>query len=233
MAKGYSVPKGVIHQPLTIRQMEALRKENLKKSRAELMQFELDVLTTPKKPVKSVPKLRDAVGRFFLEHKDDKFLTVNELAMDLGYADEDSLIKDSFNEDNRPEYNAILRKAVAKIETVMTRTMLGISINSGNTRGFEQALIRMDKKRDKYDPFSHVESASTTTNNTDMSVHISLQMKEDEKIKTMLDDRLGSLLAAQRSGAIDVQASRIREIEEPVPVAEEVMVEADKEAVNA
>ena len=132
--------------------MEALKQENLGKSAQEMQELELDILVTPKKPIKSVPKLRKAIQTFFNEHMDDPYVTVNALAKALGYADEDAMQKDSFNAANRPEYNAEIRKAVSIIEDIMTRRMLAISDAAGDTKGYQFALQRMDKKRDKYDP---------------------------------------------------------------------------------
>ena len=210
----YVPPKGTDQAPLTIRQMEALRKENLKKTKDEIQEFELDVLTTPKKPMKSVPKLRKAINEFFEAHADDPYLTMNELATAIGYADEDAMVKDSFNIDNRPKYNAVIRKAVSKVENLLTRKMLAISEAAGDTRGYQVALQRMDKKRDKYDPDSCPDSQT--------QVRVNIQMQENENIKNMLDDRLSSLLSLQKGNAVDITPKQI-------PVA----VPAGKEAMNA
>lgn len=211
-ARDYKAPTGGKDQPLTIRQMEALRKENIKKTREEMLALELDVLTTPKKPIKSIPKLRAALSTFFSSHMDDPYVTTNELAKALGYADEDALVKDTFNLDNRPEYNALIRKAISTIEDIMTRRMLAISDKAGDTRGYQVALQRMDKKRDKYDP----DSAQDNT-----QVRVNIQMKENESVKNMLDDRLSALLSAQKGSAIDVIPKKIERIQEPVPIEAE------------
>ena len=184
--------------------MEALRKENLKKQKQVLEEFELDVLTTPKKPVRSIPKLSEIIKTFFAAHIDDPYVTLGELATAIGYADEDSMMKDAFNPQNSPKYNALIRKAASKIEDIMTRRMLAISEAAGDTKGFQTALQRMDKKRDKYDPDSAVNENST-------QVKVSIQMQENENIKKLLDARLPSLLAAQKGEAIDVTPKQIPE----------------------
>ena len=182
--------------------MEALRKENLKKTKAELDLFELDVLTTPKKPMRSIPKLKQTLSDFFRSHEDDPYITVNELAKVLGYADEDTLVKDSFNTNNRPEYNSLIKKAIGTIEDMMTRRMLAMSDAAGDVRGYQFALQRMDKKRDKYDPDSHSDSVST-------KVNVNIQMQENENVKNMLTDRLASLLSAQKGEAIDITPKQL------------------------
>ena len=108
----YVPPKGTDQAPLTIRQMEALRKENLKKTKDEIQEFELDVLTTPKKPMKSVPKLRKAINEFFEAHADDPYLTMNELATAIGYADEDAMVKDSLRMNPIFQYEFTIRRTV-------------------------------------------------------------------------------------------------------------------------
>ena len=184
--------------------MEALRKENLKNQKKVLEEFELDVLTTPKKPIKSIPKLSEAITAFFAAHMDDPYVTLGELAKAVGYADEDSMMKDAFNAENSPKYNALIRKAASKVEDIVTRRMLAISEAAGDTKGFQTALQRMDKKRDKYDPDSAVNENST-------QVKVNIQMQENENIKKLLDARLPSLLAAQKGEAIDVTPRQIPE----------------------
>ena len=191
--------------------MEALRKENIKIGAEALKDFELDVLTTPKKPMKSVPKLKEAIALFFVGHQDDPYVTVNELAIELGYADEDALVKDSFNPDNRPEYNALIRKAISKLENLLTRKMLAIAENAGDSKGYLAALDRMDKKRMKYDPDSIEKEAQT-------QVKVNIQMQENENIKNMLDSRLASLLSSTKGRAIDITP---KQIPETVPAMKE------------
>lgn len=198
--------------------MEALRKENLKKTRQELLEFELDVLATPKKPLKSVPKLRKALSDFFAAHRDDPYVTVNQLAKAIGYADEDSMVKDTFSIDNNPQYNVLVKKAIGVIEDIMTRRMLAISDAAGDTKGYQFALQRMDKKRDKYDPDSKADETQT-------QVRVNIQMQENEAIKSALDSRLASLLSAQRGKAVDVTPKQIpsksiipQDFDSPVPV---------------
>lgn len=176
-----------------------------------MMEFELDILSTPKKPLKSVPKLAQALNAFFSEHLDDPYITLNELAKAIGYSDEDAMVKDTFNVDNRPEYNALVKKAIGRVEDIYTRRMLAISDKAGDTRGYQIALQRMDKKRDKYDPDSVEQDVST-------KINVSVKVQEDEKIKSMLDDRLNGLLASAKGKAIDVVP---RSIPEPVPVLSE------------
>ena len=180
----YKAPEGTEKAPLTIRQMEAMRKEyqdSLKNQRQDIEAFELDVLTTPRKPMRSVPRLREAINGFFEAHMDDPYITLNELATSIGYADEDAMVKDSFNPSNRPEYNAIIRKAVSKVENLLTRKMLAIADAAGDTRGYQIALQRMDKKRDKYDPDSRLD---------DTQVKVNIQMQENESIKSLLQELL-------------------------------------------
>lgn len=217
-ARSYTAPNGGKTKPLTIRQMEALRKENLKKSREEMMEFELDVLTTPKKPLKSVPKLRQALSEFFHDHQDDPYVTLNQLAKAIGYADEDSMVKDTFNVSNSPQYNALVKKAIAVIEDILTRRLLAISDAAGDTRGYTIALQRMDKKRDKYDPDSKIEETKT-------QVKVNIQMQENEAVKNVLDARLASLLSAQKGSAIDITPKKL-------PAKEPVTASASEEASN-
>ena len=218
-ARNYTPIRGGKKTPLTIRQMEALRLENQKKNRKDMMEFELDILSTPKKPLKSVPKLAQALNAFFSEHLDDPYITLNELAKAIGYSDEDAMVKDTFNVDNRPEYNALVKKAIGRVEDIYTRRMLAISDKAGDTRGYQIALQRMDKKRDKYDPDSVEQDVST-------KINVSVKVQEDEKIKSMLDDRLNGLLASAKGKAIDVVP---RSIPEPVPVLSEPV---QQEALN-
>lgn len=210
MKRNYTAPKGSDRQPLTIRQMEALKQENIRKTAEQLNEMELDILLTPKKPVKSVPKLRKVIQQFFADNMDDPYITVNSLAKAIGYADEDAMQKDAFNIANRPEYNAELRKAISLIEDLMTRRMLAIADAAGDSKGYQYALQRMDKKRDKYDP----DSAMNET-----QVKVNIQMQENEGIKSMLNDRLASLLSAQKGSAIDIPSKKIEAIPEPVPIA--------------
>ena len=188
--------------------MEALRKENIRKTKEELEAFELDILLTPKKPMRSIPKLRKAISDFFRGHMDDPYVTVNELAKAIGYADEDTLVKDSFNMDNKPEYNALLKKAIGIVEDIMTRRMLAVSDAAGDAKGYQFALQRMDKKRDKYDPASKQDNTQ---------VRVNIQMQENEGVKNMLNDRLSALLSAQKGNAIDITPKQIA-VREPVPV---------------
>lgn len=201
--------------------MEALRLESQKKTRKEVESFELDVLTTPRKPLKSVPKLREALNSFFAAHLDDPYITVNELAKAIGYSDEDAMVKDTFSVSNRPEYNALVKKAIGKVEDIYTRRMLAISDKAGDTRGYQIALQRMDKKRDKYDPDSVERDVST-------NISVSVKIKEDEKIKSMLDDRLDGLLASAKGNAIDVIPRSIPDAVPAIP-AEPLL---EKEASN-
>ena len=218
-SKNYKVPSGGRKVPLTIRQMEALRKENLKKTRQELLEFELDVLTTPKKPLKSVPKLKKALSDFFQDHQEDPYVTMNQLAKAIGYADEDSMVKDTFSIDNNPQYNLLVKKAISVIEDLMTRRMLAISDAAGDTKGYQFALQRMDKKRDKYDPDSKIEETQT-------QVRVNIQMQENEAVKNVLDNRLASLLSAQRGKAVDITPKQIpSKIRTPEPIAVPVTAE--------
>ena len=216
-ARNYTPPSGGKKQPLTIRQMESLRKENLKKSRQEMLQFELDILTTPKKPMKSVPKLKQALSEFFEGHKDDPYVTANELARAIGYSDEDAMVKDTFNIDNNPQYNMLVKKAISIIEDLMIRRMLAVSDAAGDIQGYKTALQRGDKKRDKYDPDSRIEETQT-------QVKIDIKIKENEQIKNVLDDRLSSLLSAQKGKAIDITPKQIpQKNAEPVPAVKEAV----------
>ena len=218
-SKNYKVPSGGRKVPLTIRQMEALRKENLKKTRQELLEFELDVLTTPKKPLKSVPKLKKALSDFFEDHQEDPYVTMNQLAKAIGYADEDSMVKDTFSINNNPQYNLLVKKAISVIEDLMTRRMLAISDAAGDTKGYQFALQRMDKKRDKYDPDSKVEETQT-------QVRVNIQMQENEAVKNVLDNRLASLLSAQRGKAVDITPKQIpSKIRTPETIAVPVTAE--------
>lgn len=201
-AKNYAPPSGGKKMPLTIRQMEALRKENLKKSREELLDFELDVLTTPKKPLKSVPKLRVALSSFFKQHIDDPYVTMNQLAKAIGYSDEDAMVKDTFNIDNTAQYNMLVKKAIGIIEDLMTRRMLAVADATGDTKGYQFALQRFDKKRDKYDPDSRQEESKT-------QIKVNIQMQENEAVKSVLNDRLNALLSSQKGNAIDVTPKQI------------------------
>ena len=203
------MPKGSTRAPLTIRQMEALKQENIRESADKLHEMELDILLTPRKPIKSVPKLRKAIQDFFSANMDDPYITVNSLAKAIGYADEDSMQKDAFNPDNRPEYNAEIRKAISIIEDIMTRRMLVISDAAGDTKGYQFALQRLDKTRDNYDPDSQEDNTQ---------VRVNIQMKENESVKSMLDDRLSALLSAQKGSAIDVIPKKIERIPEPLPI---------------
>ena len=213
--KNYAPPSGGKKVPLTIRQMEALRKENLKKTKEELLDFELDVLTTPKKPLKSVPKLRKALSDFFKAHIDDPYVTMNQLAKAIGYSDEDAMVKDTFSINNTAQYNMLVKKAIGIIEDLMTRRMLAISDAAGDTKGYQFALQRFDKKRDKYDPDSKADESQT-------QVKINIQMQENEAVKNVLTDRLNALLSAQKSKAVDVTPKQIpQKAPEPIPVYSE------------
>ena len=121
--------------------------------------FELDLLTAPGKPLRSIPRLKEALNEFFEKHQDDPYVTVNELAIAVGYTDGDALSKALFDESN-PKYTALLRKAYALVDDALTKRMLYVADKRKDVKGYETALKRMDSKRDKYDPAAMQSDAS-------------------------------------------------------------------------
>ena len=187
----------------TIRSIEKMKKQDVNKKRKDTKTFELDILTAPGKPMRSVPRLKEALDVFFEEHQDDPYVTVNELAIAVGYADSDALSKALFDESN-PKYTALLRKAYSLVDDVMTKRMLHVADIRGDVRGYQVALERMDKKRDKYDP---------SMDQTNTSVKIAIEMKETKEIQSIVSDRISALLSAQKGTAIDVQPRPVKEAE--------------------
>lgn len=185
----------------TIRSIEARKKENLQKKRGEMKSFELDILTTPGKPVKSVPRLKEALDAFFDEHSEDPYVTINELANYLGYSDADALSRACFDE-SVPKYTALIRRAYAKVEDLMTKRMLYIADVRGDVKGYQAALDRLDRKREKFDPDSLLAAEKPRVN-------VSIEMRNGETIKSVLDDRIASLLSAQKGNAVDVTPKQI------------------------
>ena len=195
----------------TIRSMERLKKENVNAKRKNAKAFELDLLAAPGKPLRSVPRLKEALNEFFDKHQNDPYVTINELAIAVGYTDGDALSKALYDEAN-PKYTALLRKAYALVDDVMTKRMLFVADQKRDVRGYQVALERMDKKRDRYDPAAM---------QSDASVKIAIEMKETQEIQEIVSDRLSALLSAQRGSAIDVQAKPAK-TPELIPVTKEV-----------
>lgn len=194
--------------PLTIRQMEAMRKENAKKAQEEMQEFELDLYLTPKRPMKSVPKLAKALSDFFQEHMDDPYISPNLLAQAVGYADEDAMLKDAFSDRTEPKYAALLRMAYSKLEDIMTAELNAVSLSVGDSRGIVEILKRMDKKRDKYDP------DSIKLNETPQQQLNIINIRESEEIKDLVSGRISALLGSQGTNSSDVaiQGTRQRAI---------------------
>ena len=196
----------------TIRSIEKTRLSELKSRKEGVRSFELDIETAPGKPLRSVPKLRAALNEFFERHQDDPYVTINELASAIGFADADALSK-ALYDDSNPKYTALLRQAYSLIEDVMTKRMLYVADQRCDSKGYQYALERLDRKRDKYDPAAM---------QADASVKIAIEMKETKEIQAMVSDRLSALLSAQKGSAIDVKA-RTSTIPEPLPAIPEAM----------
>lgn len=199
---------------LTIRQMEALRKENARKAREEMQEFELDLMLTPKRPLKSVPKLRKALDTFFAEHMDDPYISPNMLAQACSYADEDALLKEAFSPNTEPAYAALLRMAYAKLEDIITAELNDVALKSCDSRGLVEILKRMDKKRDKYDPDSL--AAAGAGNGPAVSVNI----VTGSELKGTFEDRFNSLLSKQRGEAKDAVIIEPESLTQPEAVAD-------------
>ena len=208
----YSPRKKTLNGP-TIRSIEKLKKENVNAKRKEAKAFELDLLTAPGKPLRSVPKLQEALNEFFDKHKSDPYITINELAIAVGYADADALSKALYDE-STPRYTALLRRAYSLVDDLMTKRMLHLADLRHDVKGYQAALERMDKKRDKYDP---------ALDQSNTSVSIAINMKESEEIKGLVSDRISALLGSQKSAAIDVV---------PRPAKEPVLIPARIEEVK-
>ena len=178
----------------TIRSIEKRKRDGLKKVQKGTKSLELDILTSPGKPIASVPRLKQKLDEFFSIHADDNYVTVNELAVYLGYADDHALMKDLFDDSN-PKYTALLRRAYGLVDDLMTKRMLYVADRRSDVKGYQYALERNDEKLARFDPDNDKNKAS---------VSIAIEMKETEEIRDMVSSRISDLLSAAKGEAIDV-----------------------------
>ena len=190
----------------TIRTIEATKKAAIREDLKKIKEFELDILTAPGKPVRSVGKLKEKLDEFFKKHMDDPYVTFNELAVAVGFSDEDALAKAMNDMSLPPQYIDLLRKAYSIIESLMTRRMLYVADQKNDVKGYAAALDRAERKMNKYDPAA--KEANT-------SLNIAVKVQESEEIKNLVADRIGALMNASRGPVIDITP---KSIPEPVPV---------------
>lgn len=167
------------------------------------------------KGIKSKAQLRKALNNFFEEHPIEKGEVpplVNELAVYLGLGSERDLFRiiEDINPDRDMEVQAMISRAVGLLQNSMNDAIISIAVNKNDYKGLSDVLDRQDRLSERFAKKFAKEYASAPAASINISV--------DDKLKTLLDERLLVLnKAVKKPSAVDAEFEEAEE-----PQAEEV-----------